>query len=102
MKSFSVLLCFVNWCCFMALMSETCNVRLRESVVFVGPRYVLCVTVFSERHSRNSYVTLRSTLLLFRGIFQGVCIILNDEVDCFKFSVLDNEVYLFLRFGVCV
>ena len=28
----------------------------------------------------------------------GVCVVLNDEVGCFEFSVIDNEFYLFLRF----
>ena len=33
------------------------------------------------------------------GVFVGVCVILNDKVGCFKFSVIDNEFYLFLWFS---
>ena len=33
------------------------------------------------------------------GILGEVCVILNDEVGCFKFKVIDNVFYLFVRFG---
>ena len=42
---------------------------------------------------------LSSTLVRVRDILEGGCVILNDKVGCFKFSVIDNEFHLFLRFG---
>ena len=50
--------------------------------------------LFSERHSQNGHVNLYITLVWVRG----VCVILNNEVWGFKFSIVDNEFYLFLRF----
>ena len=44
----------------------------------------------SERHSRNRHINLYTTL---------VWVILNDKVGFFKFSIINNEFYLFLSFG---
>ena len=53
------LLCFVYWCGFIALMSERWYVRWRESVVVVWSMYVLCIMLFSKRHSRNGHVNYK-------------------------------------------
>ena len=68
-------------------------------MVVVWSMSVLGVMLFSDKRSQNGYVNLYPTLVL--GIFGGwgVSVILNDKVRCFKFSVIDNEFYLFLMFG---
>ena len=59
---------------------------------------IRCYVIFREKFSKWTYKFIYHISLGWGGL-KGVCVILNDKVGCFIFSVVDNEFYLFLRFG---
>ena len=58
---------------------------------------ISCYVIFQETLSKYTCKSIHYVSLILESLGR-VCVILNDEVWRFKFSLVDNESYLFLMF----
>ena len=58
---------------------------------------IRCYVIFQETFSKWTCRFIYKISLGREGL--GEFVILNNKFRCFKFSIVDNEFYLFLRFG---
>ena len=65
------------------LCQRGCTKRRRENVVVVWPTYVIAVMLFSEKHSRNGYVNLNTTLVWFKKVWGEFVLFLMMRFDVY-------------------
>ena len=86
--------CFFK-CWAIELVSERCIVSLLDSVVEVKPTYILLS--LSEIQSPKGHLIWYIILFFLQNSNWGRGIISNDQVGGFKFIIIYNKFYLFIR-----